>query len=74
MIVGKGSDGKHPIVVSVTKELTKALSAGKILGEVAQVLKGKGGGRPDFAQGAGEDLSDLKGAFKKAQVMVGAHA
>ncbi len=73
VIVGKGSDGKHPIVVSVTKELTKALSAGKILGEVAQVLKGKGGGRPDFAQGAGEDLSDLKGAFKKAQAMVGAH-
>ncbi len=72
VIVGKGSDGKHPIVVSVTKDLTKALSAGKILGEVAQVLKGKGGGRPDFAQGAGEDLSDLKGAFKKAQTMVGA--
>jgi alanyl-tRNA synthetase len=70
ILVGKG-DGKHPIVVSVSKDLTKALSAGKILSEVAQELKGKGGGRPDFAQGAGEDLSRLSEAFKRAHTMVG---
>jgi len=70
ILVGKG-DRKHPIVVSVSKDLTKTLSAGKILSEVAQELKGKGGGRPDFAQGAGEDLSRLSEAFKKAHVLVG---
>lgn len=71
VIVGKG-EGKHPIVVSVSKDLTKSLSAGKLLSEIAQELKGKGGGRPDFAQGAGEDLSRMGEAFKKAAAMVGA--
>ncbi|HVK62054.1 MAG TPA: DHHA1 domain-containing protein, partial [Bdellovibrionales bacterium] len=69
VLVGKG-EGKHPIVVRVSQDLTKTLSAGKILSEVAQELKGKGGGRPDFAQGAGEDLSALPAAFKKAQTLV----
>ncbi len=70
VIVGKG-ESSHPIVVSVTKDLVKAVNAGKILGEVARELGGKGGGRPDFAQGAGIDLSKLGQAFQKAQQMVG---
>lgn len=70
VLVGRG-DGKHPIIVTVSKDLTKTLSAGKILSEVATELKGKGGGRPDFAQGAGEDLSRLPQAFKKASDLVG---
>lgn len=70
VLVGRG-DGKHPIIVSVSKDHTKALSAGKLLSEIAQELKGKGGGRPDFAQGAGEDLSRLDQAFKKAATLVG---
>lgn len=70
VLVGRG-DGKHPIIVAVSKDLTSSLSAGKILSEVAQELKGKGGGRPDFAQGAGEDLSKLDQAFKKAASFVG---
>ncbi|RYZ68117.1 MAG: alanine--tRNA ligase, partial [Proteobacteria bacterium] len=61
VLVGK-SEGKHPIVVRVSNDLTKSLSAGKILGEVAQELGGKGGGRPDFAQGAGSDLSKISSA------------
>lgn len=70
VLVGRGTD-KHPIVVTVSKDLTKALSAGKLLSEIAQELKGKGGGRPDFAQGAGEDLSRVPEAFKKAATLLG---
>ena len=70
VLVGKGED-KHPIVVAVSKDLTKALSAGKLLSEIAQEMKGKGGGRPDFAQGAGEDLTRMGDAFKKAGALVG---
>jgi alanyl-tRNA synthetase len=72
VLVGKG-EGKHPITVAVSKDLTKSLSAGKLLSEIAPELKGKGGGRPDFAQGAGEDLSGLSAAFKKAASLVGLH-
>jgi len=70
VLVGKAED-KHPIVVRVSNDLTKTLSAGKILGEIAQELGGKGGGRPDFAQGAGSDLSKIPSAFSKAAHTVG---
>ncbi len=73
VLVGRTvNGGKHPIIVAVSKDLTKSLSAGKILSEVAGVLKGKGGGRPDFAQGAGEDLTQVDQAFQKAASLVGA--
>jgi alanyl-tRNA synthetase len=64
VIVGRG-EGSHPIIVNLTKNLVGPLHAGKILGEVAQVLGGKGGGRPDFAQGAGRDLSRMADARTK---------
>jgi alanyl-tRNA synthetase len=75
VLVGHGGSApgaKHPVTVTVSKDLTKSLSAGKLLNEIAQVLGGKGGGRPDFAQGAGEDLSKVQAAFAKANSLVGA--
>ncbi len=74
VLVGRGPDGaaggKHPIIVTVSKDLTANLSAGKILAEVAKEMGGKGGGRPDFAQGAGETLSKTNDAFAKAAAML----
>ncbi len=61
VLVGRG-EGSHPIIVSVTKNLIPAVNAGKILGAVAGAMGGKGGGRPDFAQGAGRDLSKINDA------------
>lgn len=51
VLMGQG-EGKHPILVSVSKELSKKVKAGEILKDIASHLGGKGGGRPDFAQGA----------------------
>jgi alanyl-tRNA synthetase len=70
VIVGKG-DSTHPLIVSVSKDLNPGLSAGNILKELATIMGGKGGGRPDFAQGAVPDRSKLPEAFKKAIQMVG---
>jgi alanyl-tRNA synthetase len=69
VVLGQGS-GSHPIVVTVSKSLNPELSAGKILGEIAQVLGGKGGGRPDFAQGAAPDRSQLSAAQAKLQSLL----
>ncbi len=66
VLVGRG-EGSHPIIVSVTKNLVPALNAGKILGAVAAAMGGKGGGRPDFAQGAGRDLTKISEARAAAQ-------
>ncbi|PIS10372.1 MAG: alanine--tRNA ligase [Bdellovibrio sp. CG10_big_fil_rev_8_21_14_0_10_47_8] len=51
VIIGRG-EGTHPLIVSVTKEVSTQFQAGQILKEMAQIMGGKGGGRPDFAQGA----------------------
>lgn len=61
--IGK-SETSHPVIISVSKELNSQFKAGDLLKDFAQVLGGKGGGRPDFAQGAVPDRSKLKEAFE----------
>ncbi len=51
VLLGKG-DSTTPLLVSVSKDLAGKIKAGDILKELAIVMGGKGGGRPDFAQGA----------------------
>ena len=54
---------KVALVAGVTKDLTDKYQAGKILNHVAMQVGGKGGGRPDLAQGGGTDPSALKTAL-----------
>jgi alanyl-tRNA synthetase len=65
VVIGQGTSS-HPVIVSVSKDLNPALSAGEILKQVAGAMGGKGGGRPDFAQGAApqrEKLAEAKTAI-----------
>jgi alanyl-tRNA synthetase len=48
----------------VTKDLTSKVHAGKLVGEVAKALGGKGGGRPDLGEGAGKDIAQLPSALE----------
>ncbi len=57
-----GSDSTHPVIISVSKDLTTQFQAGTLLKDFAQILGGKGGGRPDFAQGAVPDRTKIKEA------------
>jgi alanyl-tRNA synthetase len=52
-------DGKVALVVSVTKDLTSRLQAGRIVKELAPIIGGGGGGRPDFAEAGGKDASKI---------------
>jgi alanyl-tRNA synthetase len=63
VIVGQGAES-HPLIVSVSKDLNPALSAGDILKQLAGAMGGKGGGRPDFAQGAAPQREKLTEAKK----------
>lgn len=63
VLLGKG-DATTPLLVSVSKDLAGKIKAGDILKELAIVMGGKGGGRPDFAQGA---VPNAK-AWSQAQV------
>jgi alanyl-tRNA synthetase len=63
-------EGKVALVVMVTKDLTKSIRAGDIMKELANVVGGKGGGRPDMAQGGGPDTSKLDEALAKVEEIV----
>jgi alanyl-tRNA synthetase len=57
-------DGNVALVSAVTKDLTGKVHAGKLAGAVAQAVGGKGGGRPDMAEGGGKDASAIAGALE----------
>lgn len=70
-IVLVGVDGdKVAMVAGVTKAETKLVKAGDLLKTVAAVTGGKGGGRPDMAQGGGGDVNKLEEAFAKVTALV----
>jgi alanyl-tRNA synthetase len=54
----------------VTPDLTDRYNAGKIVGEVAKAVGGKGGGRADMAQGGGSQPELLDGALARVYDLV----
>ena len=54
VVIFSEQNNKIALVCAVTKNLTDTLSAKDIVSVVSEKIGGKGGGRPDFAQGAGE--------------------
>jgi len=59
VVLASPSDGKVSIVVGVTPDLTKRLPAGQIVKQLAPIVGGGGGGRPDFAEAGGKDPSKV---------------
>ena len=53
VVLASSNDGKAALVVSVTQDLTGRVHAGRLVKELAPIIGGKGGGRPDFAQAGG---------------------
>jgi alanyl-tRNA synthetase len=71
VIVLAGVEGeKIALVATVTPDLTGKYNAGKIVGEVAKAIGGKGGGRPDMAQGGGTQPELLDGALARVYDLV----
>jgi alanyl-tRNA synthetase len=67
------SDDKVALAAGVTKDLTDRIKAGDLMREFAQRLGGKGGGRPDMAQGGGTDVKALPEVLKTVPDWVGAN-
>ena len=64
-------DGGIFIMVKVTDSFVKkGINAGKIVGKIASATGGKGGGRPNFAQGAGKDASQLDSILSKVETEI----
>jgi alanyl-tRNA synthetase len=64
VVLASADDGAVSIVSAVTKDLTGKVHAGKLAGALAQAVGGKGGGRPDMAEGGGKNSSALDSALE----------
>ena len=62
--------GKAAVAAGVTEDLTVRLSAVDLLNAALAELGGKGGGRPDLAQGGGRDVSNAQAAIKAAEAAI----
>ncbi len=70
VVISTVVDGKVSLVAGVTKTETDKIKAGDLLKHVAQQIDGKGGGRPDMAQGGGNDPSALPAALESVVAWV----
>ena len=67
VILLAAADGdKVALVAGVTKDLTDRVKAGDLMRHVAELVGGRGGGRPDMAQGGGTDAAALPAALESA--------
>ncbi len=67
VLLAAENDGRVVLLAAVTKDLVgKGIKAGDLIKEVAPVVGGKGGGRPDMAQGGGSDASKIDDALAAA--------
>ena len=59
VVLAAASEGKVSMVVGVTPDLTKRVPAGQVVKQLAPIVGGGGGGRPDFAEAGGKDASRI---------------
>jgi alanyl-tRNA synthetase len=74
VVIASVNDSRVSIISTVSKDLTQKVQAGKLVGEVAKAIGGKGGGRPDMAEGAGKDpgllQAALAGVYEKVEALL----
>ncbi|CAH0259409.1 alanine--tRNA ligase [Pseudomonas mediterranea] len=70
ILLGSVHEEKVVLVAGVTKDLTGQLKAGDLMKQAAAAVGGKGGGRPDMAQGGGTDVGALDAALAQTVAFV----
>src|SRR5262249_50361184 len=65
LVLAGVADGKVALLAMVTKDLVGRFQAGKIIGEIAPLVGGRGGGRPDMAQAGGSKAAGGEAALGK---------
>src|SRR5207248_6709684 len=63
-------DGNVALIAAVPKELTSKFQANKLIEQIAPIVGGKGGGRPDNARGAGKDATKIAEALERARALI----
>ncbi len=69
-VLSTNIDGKSAFIVSVSPGFSEKLNAGVIAKEIAKMVNGSGGGRPDFAQAGGECIADVENFKKHVNIII----
>ncbi|MDX6614412.1 MAG: alanyl-tRNA synthetase [Blastocatellia bacterium] len=70
VIVGRSNDGKASLIVRTSNDLTSRVPAGKVIKELAPIIGGKGGGKPDMAEGGGTQPDKLTEALEASYAVI----
>ncbi|HEV2765039.1 MAG TPA: DHHA1 domain-containing protein, partial [Pyrinomonadaceae bacterium] len=72
VVLGRRGDGKASLIVRTSPDLSKRVPAGQVIKELAPIIGGRGGGRPDMAEGGGPEPQKLAEALEASyQVIAG---
>ena len=66
VVLGSATDGKVTLLTAVTKDLLERVQANTLIGKLAPIVGGKGGGKADLAQAGGKDADKLNEAIATA--------
>jgi len=70
VVVGTATNGKVMLAAGVTKDLTDRFQAGAIIKEIAGIVGGSGGGRPDMAQAGGTKVDKIDAALARVETLL----
>jgi alanyl-tRNA synthetase len=70
VMIGSAGDGRVSLVVAVTKDLVPKVHAGQLVKQLAPIVGGSGGGRPDFAEAGGKDSAKIADALAEGRRLV----
>jgi alanyl-tRNA synthetase len=70
VVLGRASEGKVGIIVRVSDDLTDKVKAGEVIREIAPIVGGRGGGKPDMAEGGGTEPEKLAEAIDASYAVI----
>jgi alanyl-tRNA synthetase len=70
IVLAGAADGRVALIAAVPKKLTSKFQANDIIQKIASIVGGKGGGRPERAQGGGPDVGEIDKALAEARKLL----
>jgi len=70
VVLGRRADGKASLIVRTSSDLSKRVPAGQVIKELAPIIGGRGGGKPDMAEGGGPEPQKLAEALEASYQVV----